>query len=329
MDTRPLVDGFGRIHTYLRVSVTDRCNFRCVYCMPPEGVAWMPRPDILTYEELARLVRIFVGLGIRKVRLTGGEPTIRRDFVQLVAALGRLEGLDDLSVTTNGLRLAGMAHELATAGLRRVNVSLDTLRPDRFRAITRGGDLRRVLVGIDAALEAGLVPVKINAVVLAGVNDDEVEDLVAWAARDTQRLQLRFIEYMPFEARLHRCVPAHRIRQRLAERMDLEPCDRQVGDGPARTWRDRRTGQVIGFISPLSASFCASCNRLRLQADGHLRTCLSDDRTPSLRELLRGGADDAAIAGAIRKMVLGKREGHGCEVEGGRLFEGVMTQVGG
>ena len=327
---RPLEDRFGRVHTYLRISVTDRCNYRCVYCMPAEGLNWLPRADVLQYEEIARLVRIFAGLGIRKVRLTGGEPTLRADLPRLVRAIAETPGITDLALTTNGHTLARLAPRLAEAGLRRINVSLDSLDPARFRALTRGGELARVLEGIDAARAAGLRPVKINAVVLRGENDDEVLSLVDFFSRDAATTELRFIEYMPFEARWHACVPSAELRRVIAARYTLVPAPRR-GDtaGPARDWTVAETGLRIGFISPLSEHFCAGCNRLRLMVDGHLRTCLAHEDTPSLRDLLRGGATDEALAAAIRGMVLGKPEGHDCGVDGGTPFEGVMTGIGG
>lgn len=325
----PLVDTFGRVHTYLRVSVTDRCNFRCVYCMPAEGLEWMDRADVLTFEEIERLVRVFASLGITHFRLTGGEPTARRDFVELVEALGQVPGVQDLSLTTNALRLAPIAERLKEAGLTRINVSLDSLVPETFSRLTRGGDLKLVLEGIDAARRVGLTPIKINAVVLEGENDLEVPDLVEAFGEHAADTELRFIEYMPFQARWHRCVPAAELRRRLSERYTLVPAQPNVGGGPAVVWRVQETGLRVGFISPLSEKFCGSCNRLRLMADGHLRTCLSDDKTPSLRDHLRGGSSDDELRAAVRVMVTGKREGHGCTVEGGTPFEGVMTRVGG
>jgi len=324
-----LIDSFGRVHTYLRVSVTDRCNFRCVYCMPKDGVDWMPRSSVLTFEEIVQVVSVFVSLGIRRVRLTGGEPTARRDFPELVESLGAIQGIEDLSLTTNALRFGPLADRLAAAGLRRINVSLDSLDPATFSRLTRGGRLDRVLAGIAAARAAGIAPIRINAVILKGENDHELFDLVEFFGRDAGDTELRFIEYMPFQARWYTCVPAHQLRRRLAARYTLEPEEDRFGGGPAVPWRVQENGLRIGFISPLSENFCGTCNRLRLMADGHLRTCLSDDKTPSLRDLMRSGADDDSLAAAIQEMVMGKREGHGCTVEGGTPFEGVMTQVGG
>jgi cyclic pyranopterin phosphate synthase len=325
----PLIDSFGRVHDTLRVSVTDRCNYRCTYCLPEEGLTWLPREALLTYEEIQRLVGCFVALGVRRVRLTGGEPTLRRDLSRLVQGLAELPGLDDLSMTTNAHVLASMAGDLAEAGLHRINVSLDALDPDLFHRMTRGGDLARVLDGIDAALAAGLTPIKINTVVLEGENEDQVEPLLAWASERPADLQVRFIEYMPFEVRWHRCVPGAVLRERILRTRAMEPEPAVQGGGPAVHWRLPESGAVVGFISPLSERFCAGCNRLRLTAEGDLRTCLSDDGTPPLTTLLREGASDAAIQDQIRALTLGKREGHGCEVDGGVPFEGVMTRIGG
>ncbi len=325
----PLVDAFGRAHTYLRVSVTDRCNYRCVYCMPAEGLAWMPREHLLTYEEIGRVVGVFRALGITRVRLTGGEPTVRRDIVQLVQRLGAL-GLDDLAMTTNGHVFAQRAEAFARAGLRRVNISLDTLDPEQFTRITRGGDLARVLAAIDAARAAGLTPVKINAVVVRDENEDQVERMVDHFAPHAADTVLRFIEYMPFGADARRNVPSAALRERLAQRFTLVPHDGVQGVGPSKNWRIAETGLVIGFISPMTEHFCHLCNRLRLAADGHLRTCLSRDDTPSLRDLLRSGASDEALARAVRAMVWGKVAGHEAHLEDGfRQFEGVMTRIGG
>jgi cyclic pyranopterin phosphate synthase len=326
----PLVDRFGRVHTYLRVSVTDRCNLRCTYCMPSEGLEWLPREDVLTYEEIARLVRALVPAGLRKVRLTGGEPTVRKDLPALVAALATT-GLDDLAMTTNGLLLDVLAAPLAAAGLRRVNVSLDDTDPAAFAATTRGGDVARVLRGIEAARAAGLTPVKLNAVLVAGVNDGAPLRLVRHFAHAPD-VELRFIETMPFERvdRRERHVPAARVREELAAALGaLEPLPAPAHGGPATRFR-LPSGQVVGFVSPLTEHFCHSCNRLRLQADGHLRTCLSREGAPSLRELLRAGTDDAGLRWAVRERLWGKVAGHEAHLGAdGRAFDGEMTSVGG
>ena len=323
----PLVDRFGRAHTYVRVSVTDRCNYRCTYCMPAKGLDWMPRDHLLTYEETARVVGAMASMGVHRVRLTGGEPTIRAGIEELVAMLAAMPGIDDLAMTTNAHLLARKAEALARAGLRRLNVSLDAVEPALFRQITRGGDLARVLEGIDAALAAGLAPVKVNAVVVRGVNDHHVPDMVAHFAPYGEQVEVRFIEYMPFggvgDERRH--VPAAQMRALLPP---MKPIPRDSG-GPASRYR-LASGQVVGFISPITEHFCDACNRLRLAADGHLRTCLSRDRTPSLRDLLREGATDDDIEQSLRAMVWQKVAGHEAhKSEGFRAFEGVMTRVGG
>jgi len=326
----PLVDSFGRVHTYLRVSVTDRCNYRCVYCLPADGVTWQPRDQLLDYDELERLIRLFASMGIEKIRLTGGEPTIRRHICRLVEAIANIDGITDLAMTTNGHTLVRTAERLKRAGLRRINLSLDTLDPVRFRDLTRGGNLRRVLDGVAAARAVGLRPIRVNAVLLRGENDDEIDALVDWAAAAEGDIELRFIEYMPFEARWYRCIPAREVLAHLRERFTVTALDGSGrASGPARMMVIEETGLRVGFISPLSARFCGACNRLRLQADGFLRTCLAHDGTPSLRDLLRGGATDGDLEAEIRRMVAGKLEGHDCDETGGTPFAGVMTGIGG
>lgn len=325
-----LLDSYGRAHTYLRLSITDRCNFRCTYCMPPEGLDWTPRSHLLTFEEIERLARIFVQLGIKKIRITGGEPTARAGLTQLVSRLAAIEGLADLTMTTNAHALGRLAAPLAEAGLRRVNISIDSLKADRFAQLTGGGSLAKVLRGIHAARHAGLRPIRLNAVMLRGVNEDEIMDLVRFVEQHPESLELRFIEYMPFEVRAHQCVTGARVRQVISQERALEPSlEDGSASGPATNWHCRETKLHVGFITPLSNNFCARCNRLRLQASGHLRTCLAHEDTPSLRDLLRSGATDTHLSAAIRQMVLGKQEGHACTVEGGVPFEGTMTGIGG
>jgi cyclic pyranopterin phosphate synthase len=326
----PLVDAFGREHTYLRVSVTDRCNFRCVYCMPEEGLSWMPRTEVLSYEEIASVVRVMAGMGVTKIRLTGGEPTMRSDITELISAIHAIDGISDIAMTTNAHTLTKMAASLAQAGLNRVNISLDTLDPDRFGALTRGGDVHRVLAGIEAAREHGITPIRINAVILAGENEDDIFDLVEHFQPHADNTEVRFIEYMPFQVRLHQTVPGRTLRSRLQARFDLQPVTRSdPSAGPAAYWRIGENGLRVGFISPLSEHFCASCNRLRLMLDGHLRTCLAHEDTPSLRDLIRRGATAEQLEVAIRAMVMGKPVGHACEIDGEAVFEGVMTAIGG
>jgi len=327
----PLADPFGRVHTYLRVSVTDRCNLRCTYCMPSEGLDWMPKSTVLTFEELTRVVETFARLGIKKIRLTGGEPTIRKGIVELIARLSAIDGIDERAMTTNAMRLRTLAQPLADAGLSRVNVSIDTLDPERFAEITRGGQLQRVLDGIDAAIEAGLTPVKLNAVILRDVNDHEVVDLVRRFA-DRPDVVVRFIEFMPFSAveRRKRHVPAAEMRRRLGEHWELLPVPSDRHGGPAVDWQLGEGGPRVGFISPITEHFCQACNRLRLQADGHLRTCLSREATPSFRDLIRAGISDEALEVAIRSRVWGKVAGHEADLdETYRPFDGDMMSVGG
>ena len=327
----PLVDAFGRRHTYLRASVTDRCNYRCVYCLPATGVKWLPRNDLLTFEELTRVIRILSEMGVERIRLTGGEPTVRRGIEELVGMVAELPGVREVSMTTNGHLFADKAEALARAGLSRVNVSLDTLDPTRFRRMTRGGDLARVLAAIEAAREAGLTPVKVNAVIVAGQNDAEVEDIVSYFARWPDAVQVRFIETMPFSGATGRThVPARALRKRLGGSYTLEPLSSELGGGPATHVRLRETGQIVGFISPITEHFCQSCNRLRLSADGHLRSCLSREPEPSLRVLVRAGLSDDELALALRRRVWQKVAGHEAHLaDGWKSFEGVMTQIGG
>jgi cyclic pyranopterin phosphate synthase len=327
----PLLDRFARVHTYLRVSVTDRCNYRCVYCMPAEGLDWMPREHLLTYEEITRIVRVLARMGIRKVRLTGGEPTVRRGIDTLVRMLAEVPDIDDVAMTTNGHRLARFAPRLREAGLRRVNVSIDAVDPIVFARMTRGGDVHRVLEGIDAALASGLTPVKLNCVVVRGENDDQLFPLLERFAHRPD-VAVRFIEFMPFDAveRRRRHVPAAELRARLAERFTLEPLPSRAHAGPSVDWRIRETGQQVGFVSPITEHFCQACNRLRLQADGHLRTCLSREAAPSLRDLLRADLTDEELDALLRERVWGKVAGHEAHLdEGFRTFDGTMTAVGG
>lgn len=327
----PLLDRFARAHSYLRVSVTDRCNYRCTYCLPADGIQWMKRAEVLSLEEIARLVRVFATVGVKRVRLTGGEPTVRKDLERLVADIAAIPEIVDLSMTTNGHLFADRALRFKEAGLTRVNISLDSLDPSRFAAVTRGGDLGRVLAAIEAAREVGLGPVKVNTVVVRGINDQEVPDLVDWFAKWPD-VVLRFIEYMPFDGNDARKqhVPVAEIREAIFSRHPVAPAGDVAGVGPAVNWRLEDTGQTVGFISPITEHFCQACNRLRLGVDGHLRTCLSRDDTPSLRDLLRRGLPDELLAVAIRGMVWGKVAGHEAHhLADYRAFEGVMTRIGG
>ncbi|MGN7870588.1 GTP 3',8-cyclase MoaA [Paracoccus sp. 22332] len=308
----PLIDPFARPITYLRVSVTDRCDFRCVYCMA-EHMQFLPKADLLTLEELERLCGTFVDLGVRKLRITGGEPLVRRNIMSFFRAMSRHlgRGLDELTLTTNGSQLGRYAGELADCGIRRVNVSLDTLDPDKFAAITRWGRLPQVLDGIRAAQAAGL-RIKINAVALKGVNDAELFDLVRWCGN--QGHDLTFIEVMPMgdlgnEDRLEQYWPLSDLRARLAERFTLTPLAERTG-GPARYVRLQETGQKIGFITPLTHNFCESCNRVRLTCTGELFMCLGQEDMADLRGPLRASSDDRLLKDAIHAAIAKKPKGH-------------------
>jgi cyclic pyranopterin phosphate synthase len=308
----PLVDPFARAISYLRVSVTDRCDFRCVYCMS-EDMAFLPKADLLTLEELDRVCSAFVSRGVKKLRLTGGEPLVRRGIMTLFASLSRhlrSGALDELTVTTNGSQLAKCASELKGHGVERINVSLDTLDPDKFRAITRWGDLSRVIAGIDAAQAAGL-KVKINAVALKGVNEDEIAELVAWS--HGRGMDLTLIEVMPLgdvgEARLDQYLPLSMVRGRLAERYTLEDIDYRTG-GPARYVRVAETGGRLGFITPMTHNFCESCNRVRLTCTGTLFMCLGQEDAVDLRTPLRTSESDDLLHTAIESAIARKPKGH-------------------
>jgi len=299
-----LSDSFQRPIDYLRISVTDRCNLKCYYCMPEEGVPLLPRDRLLTYEEIARVAAVAVELGISKLRLTGGEPLVRAGVVDLVSMLSRIPGLDDLSLTTNGLLLADLAPALKRAGLRRVNVSLDTFNPQRFRRITGGDGLEAALKGIEAAGEAGLDPVKVNTVVIPGVNDDE---LLAFGQRSIKGWHVRFIELMPFgQAAGLPALSVSRMAARLEEAYG--PLTQAVnrGGGPARYFRLPGARGTIGFISPVSQHFCFACNRLRLTAEGKLRPCLLNETEVDLRSPLRAGASAEELKGIIKQAVARK-----------------------
>jgi cyclic pyranopterin phosphate synthase len=308
----PLIDPFARAITYLRVSVTDRCDFRCVYCMS-EHMSFLPKADLLSLEELDRVCSAFVRRGVRKLRLTGGEPLVRRDIMTLFSSLSRhldSGALDELTVTTNGSQLARYAAELAACGVRRINVSLDTLDPDRFRALTRWGELGKVMAGIDAAQAAGLA-VKINAVALKGQNEDEIPALLAWA--HGRGMDLTLIEVMPLgdvgEGRLDQYLPLSLVRARLSERYTLEDTDERTG-GPARYVRVAETGGRLGFITPMTHNFCESCNRVRLTCTGTLYMCLGQEDAADLRAPLRLSEADDLLQAAIDRAILRKPRGH-------------------
>src|SRR6202041_2486626 len=309
---RPMTDPFGRTISYLRVSVTDRCDLRCFYCMS-EDMTFLPKADLLTLEELDRLCSAFIAKGVRKLRLTGGEPLVRRNVMSLVHSLSRHLGtgaLDELTLTTNGSQLARFAGELADCGVRRVNVSLDTLDPAKFRAVTRWGALDKVLAGLEAADRAGL-QVKINTVALKGFNDGEAVSLVEWA--HGRGYDLTFIEVMPLGAvekeRFDQYLPLTELRAGLQDRFTLAPSLWATG-GPARYFDVQETGGPLGFLTPLPHNFCESCNRVRVTCTGTLYMCLGQDDAADLREPLRRSQSDAPLESAIRAAILRKPKGH-------------------
>jgi cyclic pyranopterin phosphate synthase len=326
-----LIDSFGRVHNNLRISVTDRCNIRCVYCMP-ESVSFLPRASLLSFEEIERFVRIAATQGIDKIRLTGGEPLVRRGLPMLVERLVAIPGIKDVGLTTNGILLGAMAQPLWDAGLRRINVSLDTMDPRRFEELTRRTGFEDVIAGIHAAKAAGFHPIKVNAVALRGVTEDDVVPLAQFARG--LGLELRFIEYMPLDARDRwergKVLFAEEILDRLrAEIGPLVPAPDQDPRAPAVDYDFLDGGGRVGVIASVSRPFCASCDRVRLTAEGKLRNCLFALEETDIRALLRGGASDADIARALRESVAGKWEGH--EINTARFIkpERLMHSIGG
>jgi len=323
-----LSDSFQRPINYLRISVTDRCNLRCVYCMPSGGIKLMPHDDILTYEEIYTIAQAAAELGINKVRITGGEPLVRSGLPQLIQMLSGIDTIDDISLTTNGILLADYAAELKQAGLKRVNISLDTLKPDKFKRITRSGsNLSDVLAGIETARSVGLSPVKLNMVVMADTNDDELLDFGAKTISDGWHV--RFIEFMPVTVGdTIRLVPVSDMRKRLEQLGELEPCLPDVGNGPAKYFRFPQARGTIGFITPVSEHFCFHCNRLRLTADGKLRPCLLSEDEIDLRQPLRSGISLSKLKQLIEEAVALKPLRHHM-AEGYVPKDRPFSQVGG
>jgi cyclic pyranopterin phosphate synthase len=327
----PLRDGHGRLISDLRVSVTDRCNFRCQYCMPAEGLPWLDREEILTFEEIERLVHLLASMGVRDVRLTGGEPLVRRDFPRLVAMLGRAEGVEDLSLTTNGYLLERLIDELAAAGLRRVNVSLDSLSRDRFFQITRRDSLPQVIAGLEALeRHPQISPVKVNCVAMRDFTEAEVIPFARLARR--KPYQVRFIEFMPLDADRawseDRVLTGAEIRQIIERTYPLEPLGRNP-HGTAKVYRFRDGRGEIGFVNPVSEPFCADCNRIRLTSDGKLRTCLFSLHETDLKGPLRSGADDAELERTVREAVWRKELKHRVSEPGFRQPARTMSRIGG
>jgi cyclic pyranopterin phosphate synthase len=328
----PLVDSFGRVHTNLRISVTDRCNIRCFYCMPAENVQFMDKRELLTFEEIERFVWIAVPLGLRKIRLTGGEPLVRRNLSLLVRKLAAINGIDDIGLTTNGLLLAEQAQELYDAGLRRINVSLDALDPLKFEKITRRQGYEKVIAGIEAAQAAGFDPVKVNAVAVRGLTEEEVVPFGHFARRTG--VDVRFIEFMPLDAdnawEREKVLFAHEIVETLErEIMPLVPRPGHDPHAPASEFVFADGLGRIGFIASISRPFCMSCDRFRITADGKLRNCLFSLEETDVKSMLRAGTDDARIADAIRASIAAKKEGH--EINTARFIQPArpMYSIGG
>lgn len=308
-----LKDSYGRAIRDLRISITDRCNFRCFYCMPQEAMEWKPKPEILSYEEIVRLSEVFAGLGINKLRVTGGEPMLRRDLESLIERLARIEGVEDLAMTTNAHFLRGRAKALKEAGLRRITISLDSLTPDRFALLTGRNELTQVLDGIDAAIEAGLHPVKVNSVIMRGINDDQAVDFARFARE--RGVHVRFIEFMPLDNgkvwRREMVVPGEELRRRIDAVYPLERVKSESLSETARRWRfaDGSPGE-IGFINPVTQPFCGHCSRIRLTADGMIRTCLFSTVEHNVKRLLRDGATNDELIDFILATVEKKEARH-------------------
>ncbi len=329
--TGGLEDEFRRKITYLRVSVTDKCNLRCIYCMPNSGLPWIPKPEMLSYEEIVSLVEAAASVGVRSVRLTGGEPLVRPDLPRLISRLCAIDGIQDIALSTNGLLLGEHIDDLVCAGLRRVNISLDTLREDRFFAVARRKGLQLVLGAIDAAIEYGLAPVKLNCVVMRGQNDDEIADFAALTR--SHPIFVRFIEMMPVhenvELQHDLYVSAAEILDRVEEIDSISPIPGPQGNGPARYYSFHDARGAVGVISPLSHDYCQSCNRVRLSADGRLRLCLFGDYELDLRSAIRAGASRERIAQMLQDSMLIKPERHHLELGKTASAMRAFSEIGG
>ncbi len=327
----PLTDAFARRIDYLRISVTDKCNLRCIYCMPAEGLPWIEREQLLRFEEIERLVRVFAGLGVTKIRLSGGEPLVRRDLHRLVAMIRAIDGIEDIALSTNGILLEEQLPALMSAGLTRVNVSLDTLREDRFEALARRPGLDRVLSGIDAAVRAGALPVKINCVAMRGRNDDEIEAFARYARE--RDVAVRFIELMPVRENLALSADAYigaaEILERISAIESLQPIAGPPGNGPARYFGFASGRGSIGVISPLSHDYCERCNRVRLTADGRLRLCLFGENHLDLRNALRAGESDERLGERLAAAMLVKPERHHLRVGEAASQMRAFSEIGG
>jgi len=314
-----LVDSFGRKITYLRVSITDRCNYRCIYCQPDEQFKFISHEEILRYEEIVEIIEEAVNLGVTKVRITGGEPLARKGVIDFIKKLGEIKKLEDISLTTNGFFLSEYAEKLKDAGLNRVNISLDSLQEEKYKKITRGGSLEKVLKGIDSALKAGLLPIKINTVLIRGINDDEVEDFVRLALKSP--LNIRFIEFMPSGEELKdnysdKFISVLEIKESLAEKYSFGPIAINSGNGPAKYYQIKGGQGTVGFITALSQHFCETCNRIRLTSEGKLRSCLFSNKEVDIKQAIRNTKTDDKIIRSkiirdnIREAINIKPEGH-------------------
>ncbi|MBW2221498.1 MAG: GTP 3',8-cyclase MoaA [Deltaproteobacteria bacterium] len=327
-----LIDNYKRHINYLRISITDRCNLRCIYCMPIDGISHLSHEDILSYEEIVRIARIAVKEGITKIRITGGEPLVRKGVVNLVGWLSQLEGIEDLSMTTNGILLSEFAKPLYEAGLKRVNVSMDSLKPDRFREITRGGELSSLISGIEKANEAGMSPIKINVVAMKGFNEDEILDFAQLTKE--RNCQVRFIEFMPVGLKNgwkeERYLSCSSIKKIIQENYKLHQLDNKRGNGgPADLYRLENAKGIIGFINAISSHFCSTCNRLRLTADGKLRPCLFSDKEFDIRMAMRQGDSDEELRSLLHTALSNKPEGHAITKPTFKKCAREMVKIGG
>ncbi len=326
-----LIDTYHRRISYLRISLTDRCNLRCIYCMPPEGIKLLDHAEILSFEEILRIASAAARLGISRIRITGGEPLVRKGIVDLVADLIRLPGIEDVSLTTNGILLSDHAAALRGAGMRRVNISLDTLDAEKYKRITRGGDIQRVLEAVSEARRQGFAPIKINVVAMRGINDDEIEQFARLTLE--RPVHIRFIEFMPVGISTdwdqNSFISSSETRDIISRVGPLEPVERCGKSGPAAMYRlDGAAGQ-LGFISPLSNHFCDTCNRMRLTADGKLRTCLFSDQEIDLKQLLRGSVSEQGLEQIIADAIKTKPKGHTFSEPSFKKCRRNMSSIGG
>jgi len=326
-----LIDNYHRHISYLRISLTDRCNLRCIYCMPKEGISLLGHKDVLSFEEIKRIASVAVRLGISRIRITGGEPLVRKGVSELAGELAKLPGIEDISLTTNGILLTEQAAALRRAGIRRINISLDTLDAEKYKRITRGGDIQKVLDGISAARREGFSPIKINVVAMRGINDDEIAEFARLTIE--RPVHIRFIEFMPVGVAVdwdkNSFISSSETREIISRVGTLLPVDQCNKSGPAEMYRlDGAAGQ-LGFISPLSNHFCDTCNRMRLTADGKLRTCLFSDEEFDLKTFLRSGANDQALEKAISEAIKSKPKGHSFSKPSFKKCRRNMSTIGG